>query len=156
MSAIRQGTLKWGPVVLWMGMIFILSAQPTLPSAENQLLDLILKQSAHVLVYAGLAVLWLRALQDSHLPASQRLCIALVAAGLYALSDEFHQRFVPGRTASLVDVGCDWLGAGLAAWLWQRGPLAALVHRTLPALAGREKLARPNGETHDPRKGNPT
>lgn len=143
MRAVRQG-VKWGPLALWMGLIFALSAQPTLPSVKNQLLDLFLKQSAHVLVYAGLAVLWLRALQDSRLSAGQRLCLALAAAGLYALSDEFHQHFVPGRTASLADVGCDWLGAGLAAWLWQRGPLAALIGRTLPLPAGREEPMLPS------------
>jgi VanZ family protein len=36
---------------------------------------------------------------------------ALVVAGLYSLLDEYHQSFVPGRTASLVDCGIDTLGA---------------------------------------------
>ena len=36
---------------------------------------------------------------------------------LYASSDEFHQRFVAGRHSTIVDVGIDSLGAGLALLL---------------------------------------
>jgi VanZ family protein len=39
-------------------------------------------------------------------------CIGIV--GLYSLTDEFHQRFVPGRNASLVDCGIDVAGAAIA------------------------------------------
>jgi len=39
-------------------------------------------------------------------------CIGIV--GLYSLSDEFHQRYVPGRNASLVDCGIDIAGAAIA------------------------------------------
>jgi len=39
-------------------------------------------------------------------------CIGIV--GLYSLSDEFHQRYVPGRHASLVDCGIDVAGAAIA------------------------------------------
>ena len=55
---------------------------------------------------------------------------AAVAAGvglLYAASDEFHQRFVPGRGPGVLDVGIDFTGvciglalaAGVTA-LWRR------------------------------------
>jgi len=40
------------------------------------------------------------------------LCIA--AAFAYSLSDELHQRFVPGRHASIFDCGIDSFGASLA------------------------------------------
>ena len=36
---------------------------------------------------------------------------ALVIAGLFSLTDEYHQSFVPGRTASLGDCGIDTAGA---------------------------------------------
>jgi VanZ family protein len=39
-------------------------------------------------------------------------CIGIV--GLYSLTDEFHQRYVPGRHASLVDCGIDVAGAAVA------------------------------------------
>jgi VanZ family protein len=39
---------------------------------------------------------------------------SLLGVVLYAASDEFHQSFVPERTASLVDVGIDTLGGIIA------------------------------------------
>ena len=41
--------------------------------------------------------------------------IAIVVALAYAVSDEWHQSFVPGRTATPVDVAIDAIGIGLAA-----------------------------------------
>jgi VanZ family protein len=46
---------------------------------------------------------------------------ALVVAGLFALTDEYHQSFVPGRTASLVDCGIDTAGALLGLVLLYAG-----------------------------------
>jgi len=49
--------------------------------------------------------------------------LAVVIAGVYAASDEFHQIFVSGRTASVHDVMIDICGATLAQiviWLWLR------------------------------------
>ena len=42
--------------------------------------------------------------------------LAVFISVLYAASDELHQSFVPGRTASTGDVLVDALGVGLA-WL---------------------------------------
>jgi len=46
--------------------------------------------------------------------------LAFFLTALYALSDEFHQAFVPGRDTSLLDVGCDLVGAGLGLWVHAR------------------------------------
>ncbi|MBS3783599.1 MAG: VanZ family protein, partial [Anaerolineae bacterium] len=44
---------------------------------------------------------------------------------LYALSDEYHQTFVPGRQGSLVDVAVDGVGVSVVMlldwWLWSEG-----------------------------------
>lgn len=56
--------------------------------------------------YAILAMLLLRA-------AGRSLEGALAVSLLYALSDELHQSFVPGRTARWADVGFDFVGAVL-------------------------------------------
>ncbi len=103
-----------------MGLIFIFSAQPTLPSAEDEVLDFVIKKAGHVLEYAILSVLWLRALGAGPRSSKRKWVVALTVTGLYALTDEYHQSFVPGRTASLRDVGFDWLGAVLGAWVWRR------------------------------------
>ncbi len=51
----------------------------------------------------------------SKLPSKYILVTAFVLVALYGLSDEYHQSFVPGRTATLWDWLVDLLGA-LVAW----------------------------------------
>ena len=46
---------------------------------------------------------------------------AVVVAGLFSLTDEYHQSFVPGRTASIKDCGIDTFGALLAMLLLYAG-----------------------------------
>jgi len=83
------------------------------------LLGLLIRKGAHVTEYAILAFFVFRAL-DGIFAASEYLrrtswCLALTAS--YALSDEFHQLFVPGRGASLVDWGIDLTGVSIALML---------------------------------------
>jgi VanZ family protein len=42
--------------------------------------------------------------------------VALLLTAVYAVSDEYHQSFVPGRTATGKDILFDMLGMGIA-WL---------------------------------------
>ena len=99
----------WAPVVLWAGVIFALSAIPSLGTGLGTW-DYILRKGAHMTEYALLAALLLRAL-DRELPA-------FFAALAYAASDELHQHFVHGRHATPVDVAFDTVGilAGLLVW----------------------------------------
>jgi VanZ family protein len=111
------------PLLVWMGAIYILSAQPSLPQAPDPWWDLLLKKGAHMAAYAVLMVLWWRALA---LRCSLRLALGLAAllSVSYAVSDEVHQLYVPGRNGSAWDVGIDACGVLVAAGvLWA-------VHRT--------------------------
>jgi VanZ family protein len=112
----RPGWCRWVPVVLWMAMIFFLSAQPQLPSAPSPFWDDLLKKGSHALEYAVLGTLvWFAVGRRWPL-------LAWVLAVAYAISDEYHQSFVPGRHPDPVDVGFDALGAALAVFLlWWRG-----------------------------------
>ncbi|MER3397663.1 MAG: hypothetical protein C4315_10755 [Chloroflexota bacterium] len=121
----------WGPALLWMALIFYLSAQSQLPTVPESWLDTLLKKSAHFLVYAVLARLYLRALgfyRPLPLPAAG---LALLLAALYAVTDEFHQAFTPGRTPRLTDWIIDCAGA--AAGLFRVG---------LPRRRGGEAVSR--------------
>jgi len=108
----------WAPVVGYMAVIFYLSSltQPPLP-------DSISDKQGHSIGYTGLGVLMVRALVGG-LPARVRWRDALLAIALtvaYAGTDEFHQWFVPGRTADLWDLMADARGAVIAAvlcWAW--------------------------------------
>lgn len=42
---------------------------------------------------------------------------ACVIASLFGVVDEWHQSFVPGRYASLTDVGFNLVGVALGLWL---------------------------------------
>ncbi len=111
---------RWIPPLAWMGLIFALSAQPTLPSAPEPWLDVVIKKSGHALAYGLLAWLYLRALRGGG-PASDRLrLLSLALAVAYGVTDEYHQSFVPGRTPRLLDVLIDGLGATIALALERR------------------------------------
>jgi VanZ family protein len=105
-----------------MGVIFIFSAQPSLPSLPFATADTILKKAGHFTEYAVLAALSARACSAGRPLRRGDLWRALLLALFYAASDELHQSFVPGRTASLFDWLVDALGAGLALLVmaWRR------------------------------------
>jgi VanZ family protein len=106
----------WLPLLAWMGLIFYLSAQPDLPHPDTGWLGLALSSGAHVFVFGVLAILWARVLGERR----YALLVAFLLTMLYALSDEFHQAFVPGRYPDPWDLLADGLGAVLALALWRR------------------------------------
>jgi VanZ family protein len=70
-----------------------------------------LRKCAHFTEYAILAALLWRALSRSWNNLRPTTAIAFVIAASYAGFDEFHQTFVPSRTASPRDVMIDCCGA---------------------------------------------
>ncbi len=91
-----------------MGLIFFLSAQPSLPSAPGRW-DVLLKKTTHALAYGILTWLYVRALRGRWDDTVVRV-VGIVLAVAYAISDEYHQTFVPGRSGSWVDVAIDGVG----------------------------------------------
>lgn len=111
---VKQKTiLRWLPALAWMALIFLVSSRSQPPGPADPTLDFIWKKSVHVASYAVLAILMRRGLG----PTPHATLWALALTLLYAISDEYHQSFVPGRTARATDVLIDMLGAtiGLAA-----------------------------------------
>jgi len=109
-----------------MGLIFFLSAQPSLPSAPDPLSDAVLKKSAHVAAYAVLMVLLLRATEPTgdagpnRSPTRKQFWVCMAVLLAYAVSDEIHQSFVPGRSPRWTDAfGFDALGGLLGALAWR-------------------------------------
>jgi VanZ family protein len=112
MSRFRRLELWLTPLLL-MGVIFLLSAQPTLDSGLGPI-DLIGRKLLHFAEYALLCFLWWRAFATVADPRRAALAAFLVAS-VYAGTDEFHQSFVEGRTGTPVDWAIDSAGAGLVA-----------------------------------------
>lgn len=135
----------WLPVLIWLGFIFIgstdvLSAEQTsrflVPflrwlkpdiSADALLrIHFLTRKLGHIAEYAMLATLLWRALRGGtklHARTSVLFLAAWFACAIFAATDEFHQSFVPSRTAALGDVFIDICGAlvGLAICVrWSR------------------------------------
>jgi len=113
-SHCMRSVLRYVPALALMGLIFFLSAQSDLPAVSSDL-DIALRKAAHMTEFGLLWVLWLRALPG---PRVQAALSALAITLAYAVSDEIHQSFVPGRHASPLDVAIDAAGAGIAAAMW--------------------------------------
>jgi VanZ family protein len=111
MPVVARLASTWLPPLLWMAVIFAFSALHGgghLPAAE-----VALRKLAHVTEYFVLTALLLRALGRSRVASP--VPVAIAAALAYAASDEWHQSFVPGRTATPRDVAIDGIGIALAA-----------------------------------------
>jgi len=130
----RGRLFRYGPVVVWAMLIFVgsgnvLSAEHTLvvlqvvkwlfPSVSPESLawfHFAVRKAGHLTEYAILAALAARAFRNS---SHQFLSVhwfkfSLLLAVTYALTDEFHQSFVPSRTASIQDSLIDSAGALIA------------------------------------------
>ncbi len=126
----RSDMRKWWPVAIWAAMIFLFSTHyfsgaatlrvigpllhfllPGASSATISMLHSLVRKFAHFFEYAILLWLLLRG------PMAGRPGMALLLTGVYALLDEGHQALVPGRTASLFDVGIDFSGALFSRFL---------------------------------------
>ncbi len=113
---IKQAIIAYLPPILWAILIFIFSAQSLLPGFEESAYDFIFKKLAHISVYLVLYLLVLQAVITTitEKQPKMRLLLPIFICLLYAASDEFHQSLVPGRYATLRDIGYDGLGISIA------------------------------------------
>jgi VanZ family protein len=124
----------WWPALVWAAVIFWFSTGtftsentakiiipvlhwflPNVPQETLLIIHGLIRKTAHFVEYFVLSLLILRGLRagrrESHL--AWAVVAVLLVAG-YAALDEFHQSFVPGRTAAVADVMLDTTG-GVAA-----------------------------------------
>lgn len=120
----RPALWEWLPVILWGLVIFTFSTSafsanntariidpalhwlvPSMSTSAINLVHMLIRKLAHFTEYGILFLLLVRGPMQGRPYAALMLCVA------YALLDEGHQSFVPGRTASLYDVALDSTGA---------------------------------------------
>ncbi len=113
--------------LVWMGLLFYLSHQPSLPTP---MLFTYQDKLFHATAYGILGFLLL----GSRTPSVQgytnaQIKVSVLIASLYGISDEFHQYFVPGRSSEVLDWVADTVGAliavSLLAWLSRKWRPAA-------------------------------
>jgi len=110
--SVRCIVVYWLPVVAYLGLIFYLSSLPQLATEISLFSGA--DKFIHLGEYALLSWLLSRALRSASPFSRQAAVIAILFATLYGISDEFHQAFVPGRSAEFLDVVADCGGAVLA------------------------------------------
>jgi len=126
--------LSWLTVLLWMGLIFCLSAQVAEESArlssgvtqfiihlihgifpkihiDINAFSYMVRKLAHFLCYLVLGLLVLNALKSSNVHGYKRILLSAIICILYAASDEIHQLYVPGRGGQIRDVFIDFSGS---------------------------------------------
>lgn len=126
--------ISWTAVVLWMALIFLLSAQVGDDSGslsggitafvfkaingvfpgidlDMETMHHIIRKFAHFFAYFMLGMFILNALTCDKNCERRDFLVALIICVLYAASDEIHQSFVPGRGPAIKDVLIDSSGA---------------------------------------------
>jgi VanZ family protein len=133
----RDLVYRWGPVAVWAASIWLFSTQYfsgegtgrmlvpllefLLPGAAPETvlyLHGLLRKLAHVSEFALLAVLLGRALVRPHRTLAWLAWRVLPMAAGWAILDEWHQTFVPGRVGSVTDVLVDSVGVLLGSALF--------------------------------------
>ncbi|GGA65182.1 VanZ family protein [Ornithinibacillus halotolerans] len=119
-------------VTLWMMLIFHFSSQPAIVSSElsagitstivenldesipnigSVITDHIIRKNAHFFIYLILGILTINLFNCIGLHKVKALVFSIIFCVLYAISDEIHQLFVPGRGAQIKDIVIDSAGA---------------------------------------------
>lgn len=124
----------WLPVIVWAIVISVFSTHvftadntghfiiPILhslfPHATPEVLErmhFFIRKSGHFIEYFILSLLILRGIRAGRKQTRLAwMALTLLAVAAYASLDEFHQRFVPGRTAAISDVLLDTTGGAVA------------------------------------------
>jgi VanZ family protein len=104
--------IYWLPAIFWMIVIFAFSARPAVQTSTIDWQDFAVKKTAHFVEYAVLTVLFIYSIRrTTSLSLINSIIVALILSVVYAVSDEFHQSFVPGREPRIRDVFVDILGS---------------------------------------------
>lgn len=127
----RERIIAYAPLFLWMALVLGLSFGeasmsetsriirpllkflfPHAPEATITAYHAFIRKCAHFTEYAVLAFFAIRAFSAASVPFIKkgRFWLAAVLVLLVAATDEFHQSFVPSRTASIYDVLLDCTG----------------------------------------------
>ena len=122
-------------LVLWMVLIFYLSSIPHLAFGLEEHQEQFFRKSIHILLYGILTFLmWfsfpkldeslftkVRRFRRFTQNKGQKIIVCGILATLYAVSDEIHQAFVPGRCGNVKGVLFDLIGIGaVLIWLGMR------------------------------------
>ena len=70
----------------------------------------IIRKGAHLSIYTLVGILIMSFISTYKIHLKYKFLISILVGLVYAGLDEIHQSFIPGRTASIIDVGIDTSG----------------------------------------------
>jgi VanZ family protein len=100
-----------------MSLIYFLSSLPSSATGPDTLTFKIISHLLHLVIFGILSILFLLTLKwDKPLSDARPLpfILSLLLTIIYAITDEYHQSFNPGRIASIKDIIIDVSGAIIA------------------------------------------
>jgi len=104
---------RWLPVLAWCGIILLATSIPNPPVPH---LFAHADKATHFVMYGVLGFLLARALRNGD--RRWRLILLTIAFGIaFGAADEWHQRFIAGRSSELADWGADSTGVVVGALL---------------------------------------
>lgn len=111
-------------LIIWMIFIFVMSSfsatestnqsdiivtaiSNTINISNIHLLTVTIRKLAHITEYLILGILTYNVYKNYN----KSICISILICFLYAISDEIHQIFIPGRSGQITDILIDTIGA---------------------------------------------
>ncbi len=115
-------------------------------------LHFLFRKLAHLTEYAIFSLLFYQCFGDAREVGwrTRRAVWSFVGAALYSLTDELHQSFVPGRTASWMDCGFDTAGAALGILALYGGERLSRARKTKEAASRGNKREEETGRRQAP------
>jgi|SRR5579862_1277328 len=111
-ATIWRRVLLWAPPLAYMGFIFYLSSESDpLPGLTRVVWD----KALHGGGYALLGALLARAATGEGRRSAAAWMFGAIAGSIYGASDEWHQSFVAGRDADVLDWAADTVGSAVGA-----------------------------------------
>jgi VanZ family protein len=105
---IKNFIFYWLPSIIWMLIIFYFSSRPRFGITHKFLFDFVIFKTLHMIEYGILYFLLFRAFyRTTTLSPSKKILFPLLFAIIYAVTDEFHQLFIPTREGRIRDLMID-------------------------------------------------
>lgn len=148
---IQKKLIAWLFVAIWMGVIFYLSHQSGATSSKlsSGFMNIIvqtftllfpfeinvenfhflIRKGAHFCAYFILGILVMNALYGSRNKKVETIIASSICI-IYAITDEFHQLFIPGRSGEVMDVVIDSCGSTIGIGLFLIAKKFSLIKKS--------------------------
>jgi len=138
-------------IIIWMITIFVFSGQPGTESGDTSRkftvmlieiitgkslssndqfvegIQLIIRKIAHFTIYTIGGFLIVNYTYSTDKTQKQKILHSIGLGAVYAITDELHQAFVPGRSGNIFDVGIDTLGVITGVFMYVM--IRYLIHK---------------------------